>query len=772
MAGAKKSTPPPIDRPLARAYLKDFTGWATSSAPGVSDPRSLRIMHNCTITTEGSLEIRPGLRHVLAQPLPGPIVGDLEPFVNAAGARCLLTAYRFENKVYFAVLTYSEATQLYSHSALTNTFPGASAEALAFNGASTSFVRYVQVDNKILALSNNEETFRLFWVGPEYKASVPQEITRPVWGTSVPMASAMPASAWIAGAQSSSPWDTAGGTASAGTDTLISSDASKNIYNFGYFFTFSSDIGETPGSRVMVVKMQRRWTAWNLASAVDDDRKAPDQLAIRISQDDYETAQAQGAVAWNLYMFTWSNQDNVPSEAVRIRSLPMVGKSFAEAGWTTHTPLIQGHDIGMALPQASPRDNFTKPSAAANGLVAGDRVVLVHDMLNGARITWSSNLQGDYLNFSSNVGGGFKTLTHGNLVLPAAVELWQNPQSTDTITVLCSGVDGYGTAYYMNPNSTITSQSQATLVMGFEETTATPGTVSPFGCEVLNNALYHPLHNNLMKSTASNYNINHTLMADPIQNVWAAVPAAQKKMISSAQMDSTLYYLIQSPVGTLAAEGSEKNQVWLCNTALTGAWSCWDVRGTSLRKLEIGGQQYVAIASGSNLFVFDPTFDSDDVWTGSGWSTEGIPWEIETNSQGANRAHDAWATLQQANVTFGSFTGECVYGIRGLDVNGLPVEVSKHFVSPLEETNPLLPVDQGDFLLIRRIMREWRFFWRSTDRPKRRSHGALGYVQYTYTPASVNVGYEYGSVETFQYTAPNAAYPNAVPRPNADTYTP
>lgn len=84
--------------------------------------------------------------------------------------------------------------------------------------------------------------------------------------------------------------------------------------------------------------------------------------------------------------------------------------------------------------------------------------------------------------------------TSGNLFTPASVKLWQNPQSVETLVVLCSG-PGEGAAYYMNANSSVTAQNQATIVMGFEETTATPGTTSPYGCEVLNNALYHPLDN-------------------------------------------------------------------------------------------------------------------------------------------------------------------------------------------------------------------------------------------------------------------------------------
>lgn len=179
--------------------------------------------------------------------------------------------------------------------------------------------------------------------------------------------------------------------------------------------------------------------------------------------------------------------------------------------------------------------------------MAADRLVLVYGHAQAARIKWSSNQQGEYLNFSASKGGGYKTLTSGNLFTPASVKLWQNPQSVDTLVVLCSGLDGEGAAYYMNANSSVTAQNrrQSSWASG---DTATPGTTSPYGCEVLNNALYHPLDNNLMKSTASNHNINHALMADHIQNLWHRVPLESKRKIVSSQMDSALYYLVRSPL--------------------------------------------------------------------------------------------------------------------------------------------------------------------------------------------------------------------------------
>src|SRR5690606_19189942 len=193
--------------------------------------------------------------------------------------------------------------------------------------------------------------------------------------------------------------------------------------------------------------------------------------------------------------------------------------THATHGWIQNTAAIDVSTASAPLPTEDNRYNYSDPSSAGQGLVAGDRLVLVNDRENGALIRWSSNQVGEYTNFTPTKGGGFKTLTSGNLYIPAAVKLWQNPQSVDTITILCSGVDGYSTAYYMAP-AEVSGQSGSTVIMGFEETTATPGTVSPYGVEVFNNALYHPLDTELMKSTASNYNINHSTVTTDIANKW------------------------------------------------------------------------------------------------------------------------------------------------------------------------------------------------------------------------------------------------------------
>ena len=776
MATQKRLPPAPIDRPLARAYLRKFTGWSTAYPPGMSEPTSLRVMHNCSITADGALRIRPGLRSVFQAPADGDIVGTFEHFYIGQGPdllplKALLFAVReSDDSVGFRVAQDLLGNGTYTVVPVSTVFTIKSGDDLNFQRPDmglgpVGYVKYVQIDNKILALSDNDEPFRLFTVGATREAQVMRPVNRPNYDTADRPTVYEPQLSWINGAQNTIPM-----AETPTADSLVSSDTSKNIYSFGYFYTFNNMIGETAPSMVTSVRAQRRWTTWKVDAT--DDKKSDDQLTTIVPQAAWNAAKAAGAVSWNLYYITWSDQDAVPVEGILLKTIDMVGKTYVQAGWAAHTPLLQGTNGLMALPNPTIRENYTEPSAAGQGIVSGDRLVLVYDSLNAARIKWSSNQQGNYLDFSSTKGGGYKTLTSGNLFTPASVKLWQNPQSTDTLVVLCSGLDGYGTAYYMSPATTINAQNQTVTIMGFEETTATPGTVSPYGCEVLNNALYHPLDNNLMKSTAANYNINHALMADDIQNLWHKVPLEAKKKIVSSQMDSTLYYLVRSPLAWEADPAANGTQLWMCDTGLEGAWSCWDVAGTALRKLEVDGLLYMAIASGDSIYIFDQEQDHDDEWNGSGWDQRGIPWEAVTNTQGANRAHDAWALLQQVNVTFGNFTGECVYGIRGKTVNGEMIEVKKHYRSPIRGHDPLDRYDLEDFLLVRQAMKEWEFFWRSAPKPKNRSYGSVNFVQYRYTPISVNVGYEYGSVETFEYGQRSSNTGNGVPHPFADVTRP
>ena len=169
MAGRKAAPPPPIDRPLSKAYLRKFTGWSTATPPGMSDPTSLRVMHNCNVDTDGSLRIRPGLRRVFSniEEVPGAgIVGTFEHFYANDGAKCLLFAVREDDlTVGFRVAKWNNATKLFDVQPLTTQF--ATSGNISFTSSCT-YVKYVQIDNKILALAETSEetdTFLLFTVG-------------------------------------------------------------------------------------------------------------------------------------------------------------------------------------------------------------------------------------------------------------------------------------------------------------------------------------------------------------------------------------------------------------------------------------------------------------------------------------------------------------------------------------------------------------------------------------------------------------------------------
>lgn len=787
----KGRPPAPIDRPLSKAYLREFTGWSTAYAPGLSDPTSLRVMENCWITREGALAIRPALRSVLPEGnwvttnYNARIIGSFESFFLNDGTKALLFATReASGQVIFRVAKYNGT----GYEIITLEEAGFSGSA-SFS-SQTTYVRYLQIDNKVFALAdspNENDTARIFYVGAEKKIVEPEEITVPEWDSSHAPTIRLPASAWINDPDAKTPGSippaqslNAGTPNEPLTGTLISSNAADNVYNFGYFYTFENELGETPPSQMSVIKTKRGWSQWQFQSAapsggpsgtpVSDPTMACDQLVVILPASVRDQAVLQGALRTNLYMVTWSDDGSVPVEGTLIASVDRYGTA-SMSRWLQHTPAAANYDVTHPLPTPSERTNYSAPSHSSQGVVAGDRIILVNDRQAAAVIRWSSNQLGEYTNFSSSKGGGYKTLTAGNLLVPACVKLWQNPQSVDTLVVLCRGVDGYSTSYYMAP-AEVTGMTGATAIMGFEETTATPGTVSPWGVEVVNQGLYHPLDEQLMKSTASNYNISHKSMTDAISNGW--LDLINKQNIVSAAMDNRIYYVVHNPDGEELEEGCMGNEIWVLDVAdTTPKWSRWLIQANSLHKLEVGNKLYMAVVRPDSIFVLDDMLVQDEYSDSGATNYRAIPWRIETNTQGANRAHDAWAHLQQVNVTLGNFTGRMRFGIRGLDVNGKVVDVHK-ITKDLREvdlsTRPL-PWDLEDFLLVRRVLKEWSFYAESVveDGVVQPSYGRINLLQYRYAPVSVNVGYEYGSVETFEYgrassaADPATSYPNGVP---------
>jgi hypothetical protein len=572
-------------------------------------------------------------------------------------------------------------------------------------------------------------------------------------------------------------------------NTLISSDATKNVYNFGFFYTFSNEVGESAASQVTVVKCQRGWSQWKWETAnassepsgthTDDPNLCADQLVAYMPQSVFQDAMDQGAISWSLYALTWSDQDPAPVTAVRLtsRTLP-VGAAHGSYGYLRMTPQQADANAEIAaLPSEVNRFNYSNPSRGGNGLVAADRMVMVYDPQEAAVVRWSSNEMGKYSDFTANKGGGFKTLSSGNVNVPAAAVLWQNPQSADTITILCLGVDGRSTGYYMAP-AQVASQSEAVNIMGFEETTATPGTTSPFGVEVVNNALYHPIDEQLMKSTAMNYNITHSSMTDAIQDVWRGL--TDMEHIVSSLHDNRIYYLVNNPRGAPREPGCFGNEVWVLDaSAKAGSWSRWLVQGHSLKRFEQNGQVVMSLVRPDGIYYFDESYAMDDRPGDGEILSSPIPWQIETNTQGANRAHDAWCHLQQANIILGNFQGTMRYGVRGLNVHGKMVDVSKLERDANPPSLDSTAWDIEGFLAIRHDIKEWFFYAGSVEEDGETlpSSGQINLVQYRYTPVSVNVGYEYGSPETFEYGRagnPDAERTtvNGVPKPMIDVGRP
>ena len=553
------------------------------------------------------------------------------------------------------------------------------------------------------------------------------------------------------------------------TNTLVSSDATKNTYKMGFFYCFETEIGESAPSKVTEVRMMRpqsNWL-WVTPSSNGNPSTSPtstadlcaDQLVVVVPEAVYTKALASGAMRWNLYAFSWSDTEPVPVEAAlvgtrelfpdetsRQANLPLL---YAKGGWINVTPARKFTPDLQPLPTLANRVNYSKPPKARNGIVAGDRIVVVADLEEQATIRWTSNRPAGYTQFTAHRGGGVKTLSAGNLNIPVAAALWQNPQSVDTLTLLCLGSDGTSSCYYMAPGE-LNTQSSYTGIMGFEETTNTPGTTSPFGVIVHNNALFRPIDYALLKSTAQNYNINHKTLSDNIANMWEGLKF--KNWIISAEHDNRLYFLVNNPLGEAVEDGCLGNEIWVYDTAggEKGTWSRFLVQAASLRIIDYGARVFMGVIRPDGMFYLDPEARQDDYVLADGTVEQRpISWFFEMNTQGSNRARDAWAHLQQLTVKFGSFSGRVRYGIRGRTVHGKEFEAYKVFTDDTFTRDTDMEWDIEDHLLIRRDLKEWYFSAGSVDGEP--SSGRITFVQYRFSPVTVNVGYEYGSVETFEY---------------------
>lgn len=579
--------------------------------------------------------------------------------------------------------------------------------------------------------------------------------------------------------------------------TLISSTLAKNRYGFSFFYTVSNELGESAASQVTTIKTQRPWSSWLWLDAAgaptDDPNLCADQLTVTMPLEVFNNAVASGATKWTAY-YSYQGPNDAPAvTAIRFAEIDLTNEpTHTVHGYARLTPQMSKLGVGDPLiPSLSTRVNASNPVKGSQGIVAADRLILVGNPAEPARIWWSSGAPGDYFNFSTLLGGGTKQLTSGNLYTTACVKLWQNPQSVDTLTVLNLGDDGRSNAYYMQP-AQITSLSESISVMGFEEVTSMLGTVSPYGCEVVSNGLYRPLYHGLYKSSANNYNITTKSVSDTIQNTWRTLQDPHR--IVSAQLDSRIYYLVHNIGGEVLEENCRGNEVWVVDLATTTpTWSRWKVQGVSLRAMDIDNVVMMSVVRPDGIFVFNEDRYTDErfnVDTGA-LETANIPWYLETNIQGANRAHDAWCNLQQANVAVGNFLGQLRYGIRGHDVNGKVIELEKVVLSenpPPTTVNEdailsgfvmptLAPTEREDYLLVRKQMKEWVFFAGSVSdtvdevTTPRFGAGQINSVQYRYTPTTVNVGYEYGSIETFEYGqiySADATTDSGTPKPYVD----
>ena len=210
----KKRIAQPIDRPLSKAYLRGFTGWSTAFPPGASDPASVRVMDNVWVDRNGALTVRPGLRCLsytvgpdspLFPGYPGValdnlnMVGSMELFYTADGSRAMLFAVREDDGTvgFRALLMSSSVRSVYelTEPEINFIIPNGE-ESLRFS-SNTTYVKYLQINNKILALSDAGEPARYFDVGERKVAKALTTVSVPNWVSEDKLSVVFPAADWI-----------------------------------------------------------------------------------------------------------------------------------------------------------------------------------------------------------------------------------------------------------------------------------------------------------------------------------------------------------------------------------------------------------------------------------------------------------------------------------------------------------------------------------------------------------------------------------------------
>lgn len=728
---------PPIDRPLNKSYLREFKGWSTALSPGLSDPSTLRQSENVLIGRDGSARIRPAMRNLFGTHWEDgrTFAGVWETYYNVDGDKCILFPMRNDDGEWFFMSSKYLGDKYDVPESLVDA--GFTDGNDAYFSPDTNHVKMLQIDNKIFVLSDTEPLFIInVGVTKSVKTFDPSLVDVPV----VPVQTE--------------------------TGVVIPSGTTNK---FLVFITYTNELGETKPSPIVTDFIDKLSSTWALT----------DKITITPNAGDLAAAIADGATGYNVYYAEWTTTGVAPVEALQ------VGVNIAAASFDITAAALMSAGDSRLLP--NPNDiNTARAPVCGNGLVAADRLILVQDGDNSARIRWSANETGFYGSMDTAHGGGYKTLTHGELQIPSAVALWQNPQSVDTLTILNEGVDSYSTSYYMQP-ATVTSQSETTQIMSFEQTNGTPGTVSPFGVKAHNNGLYHPLDDMLMKSSANNYNISHKSMTEAIRDRWQ--PLRNKHRIHVEEYDGRLYYVVDNPdgvsndAGDAAPDGFRGNEIWVLDAMNAsdggGAWSRFLIPAVELKKIELNGRIYMGIVRPESIYFLDELayMDAHPV------EETAIPWFFQTNTQGANRQHDQDAHLQQVNPTFGNFFGVCRYGISAWNLQGKPIDLNKIYRQPvlIDFTENPLPWDHIDYLLVREGVQEFYFNAGSVvDRETQKvlpSYGQISNVQYRLTLQSKNIGYERGSVQTYEYGNGGAIWQrrtaiNGIPIPEIDPRRP
>lgn len=550
--------PLPVPRPTEPPQIQTISvrNWLNGTVTAQDDARSplegLRSSGNVVLDQDGTVRPRPSLTEYGPQPT-GTVLGQIFEFRKFDG----LSA---ENWL-ICMQNVSGTTNIYIARGEDTSWTKCTGK----NYDNEAEATFLQIDDKVLIM-NGTDSLSYLTIG----------------GTSITVFTEL-------------------STPSAPTLTTNTGLSSSTDFNTYYAITANSTVGETDGSAVLTVDVEKDRDLWD-----------PETESIKISWSAVSNAQS-----YNVYAGVAADGAGTPTLYAIAVGLDAATLSFTDNG-------SRAQDLSRPLPTS----NSTAGPKLSRGTVINGRVWGVGDSDNRGYV-WRGGDFGFELDFSPSNGGGFSPIGQGSKNIPVVVLPYRSGQGEPRVTVLTQETNGRGKRYTLTPQ-TLTYGSTSFVVWQVNEDSGQDGTDSPNGVVLYNNSIWYPSRDGF-KTTGTKPQLQNVLSTDRISNtiqpdISTLNTANMNKCVGLAH-EGKIYWAV--PV-----QSTSNNQIWVLDLDRNGAWmKPWNIEADWMTLYnDNDGVTHQLVLSNNKIYELSyRALTADD---GTGFATSGASGQIRFSPDG------------------------------------------------------------------------------------------------------------------------------------------